>query len=129
MDTTPGSRGAANRKGRKPFSDDDDEDESYYLSEGEKQQLLLQEQNETLQSLQGGITRMGQMALDINDELSTQNRMIQDIDEHIDRTESRLSVLQKRLKDLANDSDRGKYCTICFLTVVLVVLFWLVIND
>jgi hypothetical protein len=72
---------------------------------------------------------MGQMALSINEELDSQSRMIEDIDDHIDKTESTLSVLQKKMKEIANDSDRGKYCTICFLTVVLVVLFWLVIND
>lgn len=117
----------SNRKGRKPFADDDGE--SFYAGQGEKQQLLMQEQNETLQALQGGINRMGQMALSINEELDSQSRMIEDIDDHIDKTESTLSVLQKKMKELANDSDRGKYCTICFLTVVLVVLFWLVIND
>jgi len=98
---------------------------------GEKAQLLEQEQEqrEALRALQGGINRMGQMALAVNEELDHQNRMIEDIDEHIDKSESSLSTLTKKLKALSNDSDGGKYCTICFLTVVLVVLFWLVIND
>lgn len=117
----------SNRKGRKPYGDDDGE--SFYREHGEHAQLLEQEQFETLHALQSGINRMGQMALAVNEELDQQNRMIEDIDEHIDKTESSLSSLSKKLKALADDSDRGKYCTICFLTVVLVVLFWLVIND
>jgi syntaxin 6 len=114
------------RKGRKMGEDDGD---NFYMSEGEKQQLLLQEQDETLSALKGGINRMGHLALSINEELDSQNRMIEGIDDHIDKTESSLGGLQKKLKALAADSDSGKYCTVCFLTVVLVVLFWLVIND
>ncbi|KAJ1632816.1 hypothetical protein T492DRAFT_985856 [Pavlovales sp. CCMP2436] len=117
----------SNRKARKPYADD--EGESFYRSESESQQLLMQEQDQTLHSLQGGINRMGQMALTINEELDTQNRMIEELDEHIDKTESSISSLHKKLKVLASGSDSGKYCTICFLSVVLIVLFWLIIND
>lgn len=120
----------SSRKGRRPFGEDEG-DSFYQREQGEKAMLLEQEreQFEALNALQGGINRMGQMALAVNEELDQQNRMIEDIDEHIDKTESSLAVLSKKLHILANDSDRGKYCTVCFLTVVLVLLFWAVIND
>lgn len=121
-------RSTSNRKYRRPFSDDVGTEGFYDRGLGEQQELL-EEQDETLKALRGGIDRVGQMAVTINKELDHHNQIIRDIDEHIDRTETTLSAMQRKLSALAGDSDRGKYCTICVLTVVLVMLFWLVVND
>jgi len=85
-------------------------------------------QDETLKHLANSVDRVQSMALRVNEELVDQNRMLTDIDNEVDRTESKLASVHKSLKMLANDSDRGKYCVICLLIVLLVWLVMMVLE-
>ena len=114
------------RGGRPNEAGDDPED--FYAKSGEKQKLLLRDQDETLKMLAGSVDRVHSMALRVNEELADQNRMLTDIDTEVDRTESKLASVHKSLKMLANDSDRGKYCVICLLIVLLVWLIMMVLE-
>ena len=62
------------------------------------------------------------MAVRVNEELAEQNKLISEIDDDVSRTDAGLKTLHGRLRNLANDSDRGKYCLIL---VLLLVLGWL----
>ena len=109
--------------------DEEDEESFYSLGGGasETQRLLVREQDSTIRSLASSVDRVQGMALRVNEELSSQNRLIEEIDEDVEKTDSRLRALQTQLFRLANDSDRGKYCVILILLIVLGVLTMMVL--
>lgn len=117
------SRGAAS------LGDDDDEDDFYAGRGGsETQKLLVREQDDTIKSLATSVGIVQGMALRVNEELAAQNRLIEEIDDEVEKTDSRMKGLHTQLRKLANDSDRGKYCAIVVLLIVLIVLVLLVIS-
>eukprot|EP00325_Prymnesiales_sp_UTEX-LB-985_P024899 CAMPEP_0174719866 /NCGR_PEP_ID=MMETSP1094-20130205/32185_1 /TAXON_ID=156173 /ORGANISM="Chrysochromulina brevifilum, Strain UTEX LB 985" /LENGTH=122 /DNA_ID=CAMNT_0015920257 /DNA_START=137 /DNA_END=505 /DNA_ORIENTATION=- len=110
---------------------DDDEDDDFYSSGGgvaEQQRLLVREQDDTIKSLASSVERVQGMALRVNEELHAQNRLIGEIDEDVEKTDNRLRSLNTTLRNLANDQDRGKYCVICLLLVVLGILTMMVLS-
>ena len=100
--------------GSRPADGDDDEDDFYNRS-GETQKLLIREQDETLKHLAGAVDRVQGMAIRVNEELSSQNVLLDDIEDQVEKTDSRMASLHRQLKTLANDKDRGKYCVIVCL--------------
>lgn len=107
----------------------DDSDDFYVRgSVAETQRLLVQEQDDTIRGLAASVQRVQGMALLVNEELAAQNRLLEDIDEDVDRTDSKIKSLHGRLARLANDRDSGKYCVIVCLLVVLGILILLVLE-
>ncbi|KAL1528700.1 hypothetical protein AB1Y20_010034 [Prymnesium parvum] len=107
---------------------DDDDDDFYGVGSTETQKLLLKEQDATIRGLAASVQRVQGMALLVNEELSAQNRLIDDIDENVDRTDSKMKGLHRKLTLLANDRDSGKYCVIACLLIVLAILIFLVLG-
>ena len=64
----------------------------------------------------------------VNDELASQNHLLEEMDEDVENTNYRLKGLNTQLRKLANDGDRGKYCLILVLLIVLGVLIMLVLS-
>ena len=112
------------------IGDDDDDDDFYSNSQGaaEQQRLLMREQDDTILALGASVERVQGMALRVNEELAEQNRMIDEIDEDVERTDSRLKGLHGTLRKLSRDSDRGKYAVICCLMALLIVLTFMVLS-
>lgn len=108
-----------------------DDDDDFYSGSGaaaEQQRLLVREQDDTIRQLGSSVERVQNMALRVNEELAEQNRMIDDLDEEVERTDSRMKGLHTTLRRLSNDSDRGKYCIILVLLLVLAVLTFMVLS-
>lgn len=95
----------------------------------ETQRLLVREQDHKLEQLGDSVRRVQGMALRVNEELASQNALIDDLDTEMEKTDGRVHSLHRQLKRLANDSDKGKYCVICFLIVLLFFLTNAVLND
>ena len=107
---------------------DEEEPDDYYAKNSETQKLLMRDQDDTLKMLGSAVDRVQSMARQVNQELSDQNQMLDTIDDEVDKTESKLASVHKSLKMLANDTDRGKYCVICLLIVLLVWLVMMVLD-
>lgn len=111
-------------RGRHPFDEEDD----FYGKGAETQKLLIKEQDDTIRGLAASVQRVQGMAQMVNEELAAQNRLIEDIDEDVERTDSKMKSVHQRLALLANDRDSGKYCVILCLLIVLVILIFLVLE-
>ena len=107
---------------------DEEDPDDYYAKNSETQKLLMRDQDDTLKMLGSAVDRVQSMARQVNQELSDQNQMLDTIDDEVDKTESKLASVHKSLKMLANDTDRGKYCVICLLIVLLVWLVMMVLD-
>ena len=110
---------------------DDDDDDFYQgrnLSGQEQQRLLVREQDDTIKNLAKSVERVHALARVVNDELASQNHLLEEMDEDVENTDYRLKGLNTQLRKLANDGDRGKYCLILVLLIVLGVLIMLVLS-
>ncbi|KAE8672162.1 Syntaxin-52 [Hibiscus syriacus] len=90
------------------------------------------EQDEDLEKLEETVVSTKHIALAVNEELDLQTRLIDDLDYHVDVTDSRLRRVQKNLAILTKRTGGGCSC-ICMLLavigiVILVVVIYLLIK-
>ena len=96
--------------------------------EMEKQQAAELEQDRELSALSGIMDRLGKMGRAINEELKQQGSMIDELTADVDMTQGRMNAAMSVVKKMLKSNDRGKYCAILILTVVLVILVVLVFD-
>ncbi|XP_038903152.1 syntaxin-52-like [Benincasa hispida] len=96
------------------------------------QRQIMKEQDEGLEKLEETIISTKHIALAVNEELNLHTCLIDDLDQHVDVTDSRLARVQKRL-GILNKQTKGS-CT-CFGMllsvvgiVVLIAVIWLLIR-
>lgn len=69
------------------------------------------------------VERLGQVGLTIHEELSTQQHMLDDLEEDIDVTHNRMRAAQKKIAEVIRKSGgKTQFITIIVLLVVLVIL-------
>ncbi|KAK9802065.1 hypothetical protein WJX73_009954 [Symbiochloris irregularis] len=99
------------------------ENDQHIADEQEQQQMLIRQQDDSLDLLGQGVNRIGQMGLQMRDELSLQDRMLEDLDTDMEGTHSRLQAAQKKVDHLLRKAGlKGQFCIIAFLIVVLIIL-------
>jgi hypothetical protein len=96
---------------------------------GAQQQLQLEAQDEVLDDLHGAVQRVKSMAGQMNEELAQQNRMIGSLEEQMDHVSSTMGSLKRKMTEMAKSKDRGKYCAILWLSLLLFLLIMLVMYD
>ena len=89
---------------------------------------MLSQQDESLDVLGQSAARLGQISLNINEELTTQNKMIGEMGMELDDAELNLAVVTKKTQELIKKSGGCRYFSIIVcLSIVVVVLFLLII--
>ena len=88
--------------------------------------VMMRQQDETLEELDGAVDRVGVLAGTINEELGKQNKMIDELGEDLDEAEERMGVVMGKLGKLLKTKDGCQLWTIVTLTLTLVVLTALV---
>ncbi|CEF99213.1 Syntaxin 6, N-terminal [Ostreococcus tauri] len=89
------------------------------------QQLLVRRQDEDLDDISASISRIGQVGLTIGEELASQSKMLEELDEDVDGVQARLKAAELKMRDVLKKAGlRGQLCVIVFLSVVLFVLFY-----
>ncbi|KAG5476372.1 hypothetical protein LSCM1_04074 [Leishmania martiniquensis] len=93
------------------------------------QRHTMQQDDQTLDRLSSGIHRVKDTALNIQEELNTQEHILDDIDRGMTRVQMRLEGAMKRVGKLIDStSDRGKMICIAVLFLILVVLIFVVLR-
>ncbi|KAL6205426.1 hypothetical protein ACLB2K_022686 [Fragaria x ananassa] len=82
------------------------------------QRQVMKEQDEGLDRLEETVVSTKHIALAVNEELTLHTRLIDDLDEHVDVTDSRLQRVQKNLAAL-NKRTKGGCSCMCMLLAVL----------
>ncbi|MFS7972032.1 putative target SNARE coiled-coil domain-containing protein [Helianthus anomalus] len=94
--------------------------------------ISIIEQDEGLEKLEEIVISTKHIALAVNEELDLHTRLIDDLDEHVEVTDSRLKRVQKNLAILNKRTKGGCSCLCMLLSVigivVLVVALWLIIK-
>ena len=89
--------------------------------------LLLQHQDETLDELDAAVTRVGNIAGHIHDEIGQQNKMLNEMEDDLANAEEELGMVMGKLGKFLHTKDRSQICTILGLTVTAIVLFLMLI--
>ncbi|KAF7815897.1 syntaxin-52-like isoform X3 [Senna tora] len=96
------------------------------------QRQIMREQDEGLEKLEQTVTSTKHIALAVNEELDLHTRLIDDLDQHVDVTDSRMRRVQKNLAILNKRTKGGCSCLCMLLSVVgivvLVVVIWLLVK-
>ncbi|KEG08583.1 syntaxin 6 [Trypanosoma grayi] len=89
----------------------------------------MQTDEATLDRLAGGVRRVKETAVNINDELNTQEHVLDDIDEGVTRAQLRLEGAMKKVAVLLDSaSDGKKMACIVVLVIILVLLIMFVVK-
>ncbi|KAJ6992140.1 syntaxin-52-like [Populus alba x Populus x berolinensis] len=90
----------------------------------------LVEQDEGLEKLEETVVSTKHIALAVNEELTLHTRLLDDLDEHVDVTNSRLQRVQKNLAILNKRTKGGCACWVflAIAIVILIVVVWLLIK-
>ncbi|KAI3673836.1 hypothetical protein L6452_39966 [Arctium lappa] len=96
------------------------------------QRQIMREQDEGLEKLEETVISTKHIALAVNEELDLHTRLIDDLDHHVDVTDSRLKRVQKNLAILNKRTKGGCSCLGLLLSVigivVLLVAIWMLIK-
>lgn len=92
------------------------------------QRDLMREQDEQVLQLEQSVERTRHMATSIDEELAVHNRLLDELDEEVTVTHSRMRAAQKRVATILSDSGGCRFSCAAFglaliLTVLIVLLF------
>ncbi|ESR65713.1 Syntaxin-51 [Citrus sinensis] len=91
------------------------------------QRQIMREQDEGLEKLEETVVSTKHIALAVNEELDLHTRLIDDLDQHVDVTDSRLRRVQKNLAILNKRTKGGCTCMCMLLAVIGIVVLVVVI--
>ena len=90
----------------------------------------MQQQDQGLEMLSQSAERLGQMSMNIHDELNQQNRMLDDMDRDLEEAGENLDMITRKTKELIEKSGgKGNCMLIVCLVITVVVLFLLVLYS
>ncbi|KAL4219238.1 Syntaxin-6 [Mactra antiquata] len=102
--------------------------QSFIDDTSQHQQLIIKDQDEQLDMIGSSVGVLKNMSHQIGNELEEQNRMLDDFGFEMDKTESRMdSVMKKMAKVLHMSSDKRQCCAIGVLLVILLIVIILLI--
>lgn len=91
--------------------------------------MLMQEQDETLDELGDVVTRVGEMAEQIGEEIGQQNKMLDDLDQDMTNAEEELGLVMGKMAKFIGTKDRWQLRIILTLSLIVVIMFFLVIYS
>ncbi|KAI6019828.1 t-SNARE [Pisolithus orientalis] len=113
---------------RSPLSLDHPLSSEQHQWEREEQQLLIQEQDRTMDSISGTLTNLAHQAGLMGQEIDQHVEMLEDLEHHVDGTDTKLNTAMLRLRKFVRETEETKsgWC-ITFLIIVLIILLIAVI--
>jgi t-SNARE complex subunit (syntaxin) len=113
---------------------EEDDDNNGHNSSGNngygigRQQQLLQQQDQGLEMLGQSADRLGQMSLQISEELSSQNKILTAMDDDLDEAYENLDIVTKKTQEFIKASGGTKnFLIILALILVIVILILLIV--
>lgn len=89
--------------------------------------MIMNQQDEDLEELGQAVDRVNDMAVGINQELKTQNRMLTDLEADIDEAAEKMNFVMGKLAKLLKTKDTCQIWTVIGLALVVVLLIFLLV--
>ncbi|CAB9504249.1 t_SNARE [Seminavis robusta] len=111
------------------FSDDSSNGGDDFVTRSiQNQKLQMQKQDQGLEMLSQSAIRLGEMSMNIHDELNQQNQMLDEMDNDLETAGENLDMITRKTKELIEKSGgKGNCMLILCLTLTAVVLFLLIL--
>lgn len=110
------------------FEDRSSDEENDFVRQHMNSKQMIQQQDQSLDMLGSSVLRLGEMSMNIHDELKDQNKMLDEMDGDLDKATSNLEIVTKKTQDLIKKSGGCmNFFVIVGLSVVVLVLFFLII--
>ncbi|PPQ71901.1 hypothetical protein CVT26_007196 [Gymnopilus dilepis] len=94
----------------------------------EEQEMMIREQDNTMDSISGTLNTLAQQASLMGQEIEEHNEMLTDLERNVDRTDQKLGDAMRRLRKFLRDSEeKGSTWCIIILMIVLMALLLAVI--
>jgi t-SNARE complex subunit (syntaxin) len=90
------------------------------------QQKIMQHQDTELEHLERSVATTKQVALQINEETSLHNSLLDELDIEVGSTQNRLEMAQKKLKNVMRRAGSCKTQLLVFLMVIVLILVILI---
>lgn len=108
--------------------DDHNDDDNDHNNHGGRQQQLMEQQDAGLEMLGQSAVRLGQMSLQISEELEFQNQMLTDMDDQLETAQEELDIVTRQTQAFIRASGGTRNCVvIAVLSVTVVVLIFLIL--
>lgn len=90
----------------------------------EEQQMMIREQDRTMESIAGTLSTLAQQAGLMGQELEEHHELLEDLEQNVDRTDSKLNDAMRRMRKFLRDSEEkgSGYCIIVLIIVLAVLL-------
>ncbi len=109
-------------------SDSDQEEDDFIQRQIRQQQLELKKQDEGLEMLSESANRLGTLSLGIHEELNTQNMMLDEMEDDLEKATGNLNIVTKKTREMIKKSGgKRNFMIIVSLSAVVVVLLFLII--
>jgi syntaxin 6 len=115
------------RIGVEQIGSKDNEDTEFLGGQHATAQLMMQEQDETLDDLDNAVIRVGHMASNIHEELGHQNKMLKNLEDDLQDAEEHLGMVMGKLGKFLKTNNKFQLRTIITLCLIVVILFFLVL--
>jgi len=98
------------------------EDNDQYINNSRTQlQQTMDAQDEDLEAISRATGNLKEIGITINEELKLQGHMLEEMDQEVDKTNTRLNNVLKRLNKLIDStSDRVQWCMVIVLFLILI---------
>lgn len=109
-------------------SDSDEEEDDFIQQQVRHQQLEMEKQDEGLEFLSESANRLGTLSLGIHEELNSQNRMLDDMENDLENATTNLEIVTKKTKDLIKKSGgKRNFMIIVSMCLVVAILLFLIL--
>ncbi|GLD97709.1 hypothetical protein PINS_up006399 [Pythium insidiosum] len=104
-----------------------DDNARFLTEETARQNQIMREQDTNLDGLHKSVTRLGEVAVTINHEVKSQNKMLDDLSEEVDTAQEQMNFVMDKMSKLLKTKDKCQLGLIIVLCFVLAVMVFLVI--
>lgn len=118
-----------NNNGTYHHANNNNNDPDHIQIQIDRQDAALAQQDQALDQLSDSLMRIKSIAASIGDELDTQKPILEGMEYDVERTQTNLNRMTRRLDKLLNSGGNGgKICIIIVLVIVLAFLLFGVVN-
>jgi len=94
----------------------------------EEQQMMIREQDHTMDSIAGTLNTIAQQASLMGQEINVHNEMLDDLEQNVDKSDTKLGDAMRRMRKFLRDSEeKGSGWCIIILMIILMALLLAVI--
>jgi len=98
----------------------------FIRGERQQQEQIVRRQDQQLGQLEQSVGRLGDMAIVINDEITEQGAMLDELDADVDKVQTKMDVVVDTMGKMLKTKDKGTMCMICTLFLIVIVMAGLV---